>query len=220
MIDLLYRTFPLEAAEIGGDDGRTVEGLAVPFNRETPVVDRRPDGRVVRYRERFIIGAFDRAEAVPHRVTFVYGHSDSFAERLGHAETITQRADGLFIRFRLDPSRAESARDALATSHGALSIGFASIIPRRDSEEDGSLVTREAVHLMHVAAVPAGAYPDALVTSVRDAGDELALLDAEAEQATRAAAEVAHARSCALLSEIDGLVASQSVWRQRIGAEP
>lgn len=211
-MELLHRSFPADNLTIT-DDGCTVEGLAVPFGVPTEVADVTPRG-VVRYREQFVVGSFDRAERVPHRVTYVYGHSDAFGDRLGHGHAFTQREDGLHVVFRLDPSRAAQARDAITSSHGALSVGFVSHDPRPYTEREGELVTRRAVHLVHIAAVPAGAYPDAVVGSVRE---EIDLENHDAERADREAAAAAKAEEAKLLADIDAMVASQSEWRERLG---
>lgn len=211
MSELLHRTFTAEL-ELG-DDGRTVEGLAVPFGEVAEVADIGPRG-VVRYREQFVPGAFDRAVRVPHRVTYVYGHSDAFGDRLGVGHTFTQRDDGLHVSIRLDASRAEQARDAITSSHGALSIGFVSRNPKPYTEREGELITRRAVHLVHIAAVPKGAYAGAVVGSVRE---EAELEMDEEERAEREAEAVAKAEERALLASIDEMVASQEAWRDRLG---
>jgi len=208
---LHHRAFTLTDLDVGGTDGRTVVGCAVPFDRPTPITERIGD-RLIRYTETFVRGSFDRAAAVPHRVTFVYGHSDSFTERLGHASCFDQSGDRLMVELRLDQSRAEQARDALTSSHGALSIGFTSIDPRPYSERDGANVIRRAVHLFHIAAVPKGAYEDAAVTAIRSDADELAELDADEAERNR----VNHVRSLQVVAEIDRLIASQDEWRSRI----
>jgi hypothetical protein len=101
-------------------------------------------------------------------VALVYGHSDGFGDRLGHVAEFTDTPAGLMMRARLDPSRAEQAIDALTSSHSALSVAFATIVPKHGTEQAGQLVTRRSVHLAHIAAVPEGAYPTAQLLSVRE----------------------------------------------------
>ncbi len=211
MTELLHRSFTLTDADVSAD-GRTVTGLAVPFGVEAEVADVTARG-VVRYRELFERGAFDRAEAAPHRVTYVYEHSTGFADRLGYARSFAQTADGLVAEFRLDASRAEQARDALTSSHGGLSIGFASIDPAPFTERDGTLVVRRAVHLAHVAAVPQGAYAEAGISSLREAVD-LELDDARRAEEADAAQQ--KAESDRLLAKIDEMVSEQAEWQARI----
>jgi HK97 family phage prohead protease len=165
---LHYREFAPDDLQVRrADDGfHYAEGLAVPYLAPTDIVEIR-DGEPIAYREQFARGAFDRAVRAPNRVTLVYGHSDSFPDRLGYMTELTDTPAGLRMRARLDPSRAEQAVDALTNSHSALSIGFASIVPRAGTEESGTLVTRRAAHLAHIAAVTAGAYAGAQLTLVR-----------------------------------------------------
>jgi len=159
-----------------------VEGLVVPYWTVTEVVERRPNG-LIQFREQFAPGSFERAMRAPHRVTFVYGHSDSLAERLGSGESFRESEEGLIATFKLDRSKTEQARDVIETSHGSLSAGFISLFPQHWTEREGELVTRRSVHLGHVAAVPAGAYPDARVLAMR--GD----IDGEPTEAEKAEAE-------------------------------
>ena len=73
--EIHYRAWPvdLELRE-DADEGLTVTGLVVPYGVETPIVEARPDG-VIRYREAFSAGAFDRAVRAPNRVTLTYNHA-------------------------------------------------------------------------------------------------------------------------------------------------
>lgn len=186
--DLHVRSFPLELREAEGD-GLTVEGLCVPYGVETPIVERG-----IAYREMFTRGAFDRAVRAPTRVSLVYNHSDSFGDRLGYATSFRDTDAGLHGTFRLDPSRAEQARDALGTSHSGLSVGFISIRPAARSERAGSLVVRRSALLGHVAAVAEAAYSAARVETMRDAVLELGeptAADVEADELQRQDRELA-----------------------------
>lgn len=167
MTELYRRDFPAELQVRRGDDGEHfAEGLCVPYNTSADIVEIR-DGAPIRYREQFVPGAFARAMRAPSRVTLAYGHSTGFGDRLGYVVEFTEDAVGLRMRAKLDRSRAEAAIDALSSSHSALSVAFATIVPRPGTEEPGTLVVREAVHLDHIGCVPAGAYGAAALTSVR-----------------------------------------------------
>lgn len=167
--EIHHRALDLQLRESDADRG-IVEGLVVPYGIEAPIMESRQAGSVS-YREVFRAGAFARAARAPSRVTLVYGHSDSRPDRLGFGLEFADTAEGLVGRFRLDPSTADHARDILLSgSHSGLSVGFVSIVPRAHTERDGALVVRESVHLIHVAAVPEGAYAAAGVTVVRAAG--------------------------------------------------
>lgn len=214
-ISILHRSFTLEDPTVSSD-GRTVTGIAVPYGVEAEVADVGPAG-VIRYREMFERGSFSRAVKAPNRVTLVYGHSEGFGDRMGYGQAFEETDAGLLATFRLDASRAEQARDALTSSHRSLSVGFASINPRPNSERDGDLVIRRAVHLAHVAAVPKGAYSGAVVGTIREA------IEAEAEEAEKAdalAEAAAKNESLRLMADIDALVASQAEWTAKINGGP
>lgn len=152
-------------------DTHIAEGIIVPWNTPAPIVER-VAGRLVRYREQWVPGAFARAERAPSRVPLVYNHSDSFADRLGYAIAFETRDEGQWARFKLDPSRAEQAIDALTTSHESMSIAFVSVVPVAGTELDGALVTRKSALLRHVAAVVSPAYVDARFDAVRSTDDD------------------------------------------------
>ena len=167
MTELYHRDFPAELHVRKCDDGfHYAEGLAVPYGVPADIIEIR-GGEPIEYREQFSKGAFARALRAPMRVTFAYGHSSGFGDRLGHVVDLADTAAGLVMRAKLDPSRADQAMEALSSSHSSLSIGFASIVPRHGTEEPNSLIVRKSVHLDHIAAVPAGAYQTAQLTSVR-----------------------------------------------------
>lgn len=162
----LVRQFPIEL-RLDDGDGMTVSGVVVPYNRETLIVEPREDG-VITYREMFVPGSCERAARAPSRVTLTYNHSESMPDRMGYGVSFEDTEAGLLGTFRLDHSNAAQSRDILTSSHGAFSVGFVSVVPRPLSERAGGLVVRRSVWLRHVAAVPAGAYAEALVGSVRE----------------------------------------------------
>lgn len=190
--EIHYRALALQLREADDDRG-IVEGLVVPYGREAPITEVRASGPVS-YREVFRAGAFARAARAPSRVTLVYGHSDSRPDRLGFGLGFADTDEGLHGRFRLDPSTAEHARDILLSgSHSGLSVGFVSLVPKAYTEREGSLVERRSVHLIHVAAVPEGAYETAGVTVVRSAAmlaGEPTAAEVEAEERAREDAEL------------------------------
>lgn len=185
LADLQLRSYPLELS-VRADDptGLTVTGLVVPYGVPADVREIR-DGRPFEYREQFAAGAFERAVRVPYRVGLMFGHSDAFDARLGFATAFDDTAAGLVGTFRLDPSRAEHARDVLASSHGSLSAAFLSLVPRPHTERAGDLVVRRSVHLAHVAACEEPVYADARVLAMRSVDD--------AENGEPTVNEVAHA---------------------------
>lgn len=202
-----YRAFAadLEIRE-DADEGMTVTGIVVPYNREAPISEPRADG-VISYRELFIPGAFERAIRVPHRVSLTYDHDRSLQNRMGFARSFADSAEGLVGEFRLDASSAAKARDVLTSSHAAFSIGFMTVNPRAGTERPGALVRRLSVVLDHVAAVSQPAYAGAGVASIRAADDiegEPTAADIAAEAQARADRE--------LLADIEALAAKQAQW--------
>ena len=161
------------ATDLKATDERTVEGLVVPYDQVAEIVEFR-NGGPFPYRERFVRGAFERATRPGNagRVSLVYSHDEILPNRLGYGTEFREADDGLYGTFRLDESTAAKARDVLTTSHSGLSISFLSLLPAAFTEKAGSLVTRAAAHLQHVAAVATPAYAGAGVTSIREGEDE------------------------------------------------
>lgn len=207
--ELHIRQFSAVELELREDPatGLTVTGLVVPYNVETPITELRPDG-VLKYREVFVPGAFQRAQRVPYRTTLTYDHDTSVGNRLGYGLGFTETADGLVGQFKLDGSTAAKARDILGSSHRSFSVGFWSLIPKAFTERAGSLVVRESVALDHVAAVSEPAYAGAGVTSIRasDPGLDDDPTDAEI------AIEAQQRADAQLLADLELLAADQARW--------
>ena len=190
-----------------GAAGLTVTGLVVPYNVETQITEPRPDG-VIRYREVFVPGAFQRAQRVPYRTTLTYDHDTSVGNRLGYGLGFTETPEGLVGQFKLDTSTAAKARDILGSSHKSFSVGFWSLNPKAFTEQANSLVVRKSVHLDHVAAVAEPAYAGAGVTSIRSAEPDLDDTPTDAE----VAAEAQQRADAQLLADLDMLAAEQAKW--------
>lgn len=207
--EMHYRAWPvdLELRE-DADDGLTVTGLVVPYGKETPITEARPDG-VIRYREAFSAGAFERAVRAPNRVTLTYNHDVTMGARMGYGRSFQESAEGLVGTFRLDASSAAKARDILESSHAAFSVGFFSIFPRAGTERPDALVVRKAVILDHVAAVVQGAYAGTGVASIR--GMELDTSDPT--DAELAVAEQQR-RDADLLAFFNDAEAEQARWAE------
>jgi HK97 family phage prohead protease len=188
------------------EDAGTAEGLLVPYGVRTPIVERRGD-ELVRYDEEFVAGAFERAMRAPGRIPYTYGHSHLFGDRLGVFTHIEERAAGLWGRIKFDPSKLDAARDAVTSSHQAMSVGFLSVVPKPFTERNGSHVIRRSAVLDHVAAVPEGAYSDARLFVVRNLTDE-DLADTAADRAV--AAELAERER--VLAEALALVEAGKRW--------
>lgn len=207
--ELHVRQFSAADLELREDaeQGLTVTGLVVPYGVETAITEPRPDG-VIKYREVFVPGAFQRAQRVPYRTTLTYDHDTSVGYRLGYGLGFEDTPEGLVGTFKLDASTAPKARDILGSSHRSFSVGFWSINPRAFTETAGSLVVRKSVHLDHVAAVAEPAYAGAGVTSIRTAEPNLDGDPTDAE----IAAEAQRRADQQLLADIEMLAAEQARW--------
>jgi HK97 family phage prohead protease len=158
----LVRTFEVTLQEDG--DGRTVEGVCVPFNRAAQVADA-PDYQP--YLEAFMPGAFKAATRAPNRVYLDFEHHLGIGSVLGHGVELAERDDGLYGKFRVlehpDGDKALSMiREKVLTG---MSIMFQ---PLRSQTVDG-VVQRVRAHLDRVSLCRVGAYPEAQVLAVRTA---------------------------------------------------
>jgi HK97 family phage prohead protease len=167
MTDLVRRT---SAADLEvRADGRTVVGIAVPFNTPTEI---RTPGRAGSFVESFVRGAFARTIAERgSRVKFV-GQHDYAAMPLGRAQLLREDAAGLYGEFRVSNTAAgdealELIRDGALD---ALSVGFKPITERLT--HDGE-VQRTEVALYEVSAVAFPAYEGALISAVRSEQPEI-----------------------------------------------
>ena len=141
-------------------DGRTVVGLAVPWNTPTRVSDGGPA-----YLEAFDKGAFARTIVERgDRVKLLALH-DSRRMPLGRVNLLREDTNGLYIEARVSNTREgdealELIRDGALDG---LSIGFK---PVRDLTRAG-VVVRTEVRLNEVSAVSFPAYDDARIQAVR-----------------------------------------------------
>jgi HK97 family phage prohead protease len=143
----------VRAASKGGD-GRTIEGIAVPWGvrqRISPWLD-----------EQFARGAFDHQLAAAHRVRFGRDH----ARLIGRAVELRNDTAGLWGAWRVSNTVAgeetlELVRDGVLDQ---LSVGFRERQNRR--LDDGSVpghqyIERVTADLVEVSVVMQGAYGDA-----------------------------------------------------------
>lgn len=146
-----------------GGDGRTIEGIAVPYLQR-----QRIDDLLV---EQFHPGAFDHQLGNPGRVAFARGHMSQSGALIGKAIELRNDARGLWGAFRVSATR--DGDDTLALiqdgvlSH--LSVGFRAA---RDYIEPDGTVTRVRADLREVAVVLEGAYGEgATIMAVRERGE-------------------------------------------------
>ena len=140
-------------------DGRTIIGLAAPFDRPANIGGQ--------YVETIRAGAFHRTIAERgDRVKLLALHNN-LTMPLGRATALREETRGLVIEARISKTTAgdevlELIRDGALDS---LSIGFHPVRDRWNVERDA--VERLEVRLIEVSLVTAGAYDDARVLAVR-----------------------------------------------------
>jgi HK97 family phage prohead protease len=162
--DRFARTFsPLlevRSAAKGGD-GRTIEGIAVPFLRR-----QRIDHTLM---EQFAPGAFDHQIRAAHRIAFSRDHMSQGGTLIGRATELRNDALGLWGAFRVSATAAGDETLALVAD-GALSelsVGFRA---QKDHQEPDGTITRVRADLVEVSVVLAGAYGSAAeIMAVRSA---------------------------------------------------
>jgi hypothetical protein len=175
---LLARMFATELrvrdAEAEGEgDGRTLVGLAVPFDTEIDVSDWWDD-----YTEVFRKGAFARTIENRSRPVPLLDHHQRRALGIGRATSLVETDAGLEAEFHLTEG-VQAADEVLALvlddALGGLSIGFEPIQHRevkglhRDPPSERDLIERTEVALREVSVCNFPAFAGAGVTGVRDA---------------------------------------------------
>src|SRR5438105_496144 len=102
MASTLYRLSPSEFELVRAGDGRTITGLAVPFNVVAEVSD---GGRP--YKEMFRKGAFSRTIAERgDRVKLLAAHEGRTRLPIGRATSLVEDAAGLVGAFRVSKTQA------------------------------------------------------------------------------------------------------------------
>jgi len=138
-------------------DGRTVIGIAVPYDVE----QRISPGLVEVFRK----GVFRDVVRAANRVKLLFQHKTDAP--IGRAIMLEERDEGLYGEFRISKTEAgdealELIRDGVLSN---LSVGFQ---PLRD-EKRGGVVNRIKAHLAEVSLVTFGAYGDAAnIVAVRN----------------------------------------------------
>lgn len=199
----------LQEYEVRADN--TVEALIMPWNTPTDITEA-VAGRLISYREQFARGAFERAEKAPHRTTLNWGHSDDFHNAIGKGRVFHNTDAGEIGVFKLNDSDASRARELIADM--GLSISFRSLAPQYGTEQHGSIVTRRAVLLNHVAVVRSPAYPDPRILAMREADEA----KRAAERALEASNAALRAALVALADQGRELTEEQRVWITARGA--
>jgi len=133
----------------GEGDGRTIVGIAVPYD-----VEQRINPGLV---EVFRKGVFRDVTRAANRVKLLFQHKTDTP--IGRATMLEERDGGLYGEFRISKTEAgdealELVRDGVLSN---LSVGFQ---PMKD-EKRGGVVNRIRAHLAEVSLVTFGAYGDA-----------------------------------------------------------
>lgn len=155
----LYRANPVDL-EVRGD-GRTVVGIAMPFDQPTEIRDASGT-----YQETFRFGSFRKtiAERGPQGVKTFAKHQRASLP-IGRASVLREDPAGLYSELRVSKTAAgdeilELVRDGALDS---LSIGFQ---PVKDRQVRGG-VERLEVRLFEVSIVDFPAYVGATIAGVR-----------------------------------------------------
>lgn len=159
----LYRSALVRADE----SGRTIYGLAVPYNAPTEV-----DDGFGTYREQFAPGAFSRSIGERGHKVKLFTQHDTRKLPIGKPADLSERSDGLHVAFSVARTRdGDEALELVSTGVvDGFSVGFAPIRERRES--DGT-VTRTEAALREVSLVHSPAYDGALIGGVRSAREPL-----------------------------------------------
>lgn len=153
MNDTLTRNFAPDLEVLPrakGGDGRTIVGIAVPYERPQSI----PSEGIV---EMFARGAFNHQLSEAHRVKVAREHLDLGGSLIGRVSLLRDDATGLYSEMRVSSTPAgeetlELIRDGALED---LSIGFRKRQDRRLS--DGTLV-RQTADLREIAVTIEGAY--------------------------------------------------------------
>ena len=181
MAEKLYRVSHADLEVRSDGDGRTVAGIAVPY--DDPVEIRTG---LSTFTEVFRRGAFAKtiSERGPAKVKFLLSH-DTRKLPLGRAVELREDAAGLFAEFRV--SKTTEGDDALESIRDgaldALSIGFEPVKDRWNKTRD--FVERLEAKLFEVSATPFPAYENAAIVGVRADGSPFGLARSAAQARIR-----------------------------------
>lgn len=169
MTDMIRRSFSGDIEIQSGGDGRTLRGIAVPFDQPTRIVDFWDE-----YDEQFARGAFAKTIAERgDKVKYLWQHSS--AEPVGRAVALREDTAGLYGEWKISKTPRgddllELVRDGVIDAN---SIGF---VPVTESTMVRSgtvpLVTRTEAKLREVSAVTFPAYEGAEISGVRSVSED------------------------------------------------
>lgn len=160
--DMMYRSFRPDLEVRSSGDGRTIYGIAVPYNAPTRI-----DDQLV---EQFERGAFNHQLGAAHRVKFAREHVLLGGVLIGAASAMRDDASGLYVELRASKTPVgdetlELVRDGALNQ---LSIMFRE---RQNRNLAGGITARVKADLHEVAVVMEGAYGElASAVGIRAAG--------------------------------------------------
>lgn len=171
-VDLLYRRFtPPELEVRSTGDGRTIYGIAVPYNSPTKIHEN--------LIESFARGAFNHQIKDPHRVKAARDHMLLGGTLIGAASLLRDDAVGLYSEFRVSktPVGDETLELVKDGALNQLSIYFRT---KQNRRLPGGITQRVTADLREIAVVMEGAYDDnAAVIGIRS--KEFETFEEEAE---------------------------------------
>lgn len=179
-----YRSFTPDLQVRSGGDGRTIYGIAVPYNAPTRI-----DTNLV---EEFVRGAFNHQLNAPQKVKLAREHMLLGGTLIGAASMLRDDAVGLYTELRVSKTPVgdetlELVRDGALNQ---LSIMFAE---RQNRRVAGGIVQRVKAHLGEVAVVMAGAYGElASAVGVRSGAGGAAVDERPDEELRRRAEAFLH----------------------------
>lgn len=187
-----YTEVEFEVSEIRAEeteDGRFIEGYAVPYNEDSVAVKG--------YTERFVKGAFaDARVGTPLHWNHEYRKADGTDDRgalpIGSIVELREDDKGLWIKAGVsEHDKANAVYQLVREGHiKGFSVGFNTI----KTSKDGNTVIREKAHLNEVSVVPFGAYKNAAIALVR-AADNTINSKEDINMSNEIAPEVAEIRS-------------------------
>jgi uncharacterized protein len=156
MTESHYRAFTPDLEVRSGGDGRTVYGIAVPYNAPTRI-----DEQLV---EQFARGAFNHQIDKPQRVKFAREHVMLGGSLIGAATMLRDDAAGLYVELRTarTPTGDETLELIRDGALDQLSIMFRE---GRNRRLGGGVTERTQADLREVAIVFEGAYGEKAVAA-------------------------------------------------------
>lgn len=147
--ETMYRSFSPDLEVRSGGDGRTVYGIAVPYN--APV---RIDDTLV---EQFARSSFNHQIGAPGRVKFAREHVMLGGTLMGALTMMRDDPAGLYVEMRA--SRTPVGDETLELIRdGALDELSVAFRERQNRKLAGGVIERVKADLLEVAVVMAGAY--------------------------------------------------------------